>query len=110
MGGRLPLTMRGASIGSSRSAETPTKTRELERPAQQCRALPPTPAASHRQPVAALKPPPARRENTFSANALVPNNIGPRGAFHQMRPGRRTQTPASGTNCEQDCREETLQG
>jgi hypothetical protein len=88
MGGRLPLTMRGASIGSSRSAETPTKTRELERPAQRCRALPPTPAASHRQPVAALKPRPARRENTFSANALVANNIGLGGALHKSQRGR----------------------
>src|SRR5262249_39608651 len=102
MGGRLPLTRRGASIGSSRSAETPTKTRELERPAQRCRALPPTPAASHRQPVAALKPRPARRENTFSANALVAHNIRPRGAFPQTQPRPSTQTPAYATNGDRD--------
>jgi len=50
--------------------------------------LPPTPAASHRQPVAALKPRPARRENTFSANALVANNVGLGGALHKSQRGR----------------------
>src|SRR5262249_19075699 len=75
MGGRLPLTMRGASIGSSRSPETP-KTRELERPAQRCRALPPTPC---REPApglaAALKPRPARRRNPFSAKMLAAADV-----------------------------------
>ena len=81
-------TMRGASIGSSRSPETPM-TRELERPTYRCWALPPTPG---REPspglVAALKPRPARRRNPFPAKTLAAADLLLGGALHKSQRGR----------------------
>jgi len=75
MGGRLPLTMRVASIGSWGSAGTP-KTRQLEQRISQrwhCRKRPlPRAIAS---PIPAWKPRPVRRRNSFSAKALAAGAI-----------------------------------
>ena len=76
MGGRLPLTMRVASIGSWGSAGTP-QTRAVGTPnfstlAIAANALPRTIASR-----------PARRRNFFSANALAAGAI-PVGGFAQI--------------------------
>lgn len=75
MGGRLPMTMRVASIGSWGSAGTP-KTRQLEQRISQrwhCRKRP---AASHRQPCPGLEASPGfGGENSFSAKALAAGAI-----------------------------------
>jgi len=83
MGGRLPLTMRGASIGSWGSAGT-RKTRALGRPVSQCWAFPQTPC---REPSPALSRPcslaPAQRKNLFPTNTLAAGAI-PVGGFAQI--------------------------
>jgi hypothetical protein len=78
MGGRLPLTMRCASIGSWGSAGT-RDGQFLN--AGHCRKRP---AASHRQPCPGLAASPRRSgRNFFSANTLAAEAI-PVGGFAQI--------------------------
>jgi hypothetical protein len=83
MGGRLPLTMRGAPIGSWGSAGRARRGHwdgQFLDP-EHCRKRP---AGSHRQPCPGLAAlPPAQRKNLVSANTLAAWAI-PVGGFAQI--------------------------